>query len=254
MAGNVILILGGTREAIEIACDLEQIENTTVITSLAGVTRSPRLPKGKVRFGGFGGKDGLFDYLIREKITLVVDATHPFAEKITKNASEASERANIPFLHFSRKPWKETTQDKWYEVENSKAAASTLTQKDFECAKNVFLTIGRKDVNCFYSINTKQFFVRSIEPVKELACFDNMKWIQGRGPFTFQDEYTFFKEHSIDCLVAKNSGGYSSYPKINVARFLGIPVVLVQQPKSINLEKIYDREALTAFVLHDLSR
>ena len=158
MAGNVILILGGTREAIEIACDLEQIENTTVITSLAGVTRSPRLPTGKVRFGGFGGKDGLFDYLIREKITLVVDATHPFAEKITKNASEASERANIPFLHFSRKPWKETTQDKWYEVENSKAAASTLTQKDFECAKNVFLTIGRKDVNCFYSINTKQFF------------------------------------------------------------------------------------------------
>lgn len=254
MAGNVILILGGTREAIEIACDLEQIENTTVITSLAGVTRSPRLPTGKVRFGGFGGKDGLFDYLIREKITLVVDATHPFAEKITKNASEASERANIPFLHFSRKPWKETAQDKWYEVENSKAAASTLTQKDFECAKNVFLTIGRKDVNCFYSINTKQFFVRSIEPVKELACFNNMKWIQGRGPFTFQDEYTFFKEHSIDCLVAKNSGGCSSYPKIKAARFLGIPVVLVQQPKSINLKKIYDREALTAFVLHDLSR
>ena len=254
MVGNVILILGGTREAIEIAFDLEQIENTTVVTSLAGVTRSPRLPNGKVRYGGFGGKDGLFDYIIREKITLVIDATHPFAEKITKNASEASKRANIPFLCFSRKPWKKTAQDKWYEVENSKAAASTLTQKDFECAKNIFLTIGRKDVNCFYSINTKQFFVRSIEPVKELACFDNMRWIQGRGPFTFQDEYTFFQEHSIDCLVAKNSGGSASHPKITVARVLGIPVVLLQQPKSINVTKIYDREALTAFVLHNLSR
>jgi precorrin-6A/cobalt-precorrin-6A reductase len=254
MVGNVILILGGTREAIEIAFDLEQIENTTVVTSLAGVTRSPRLPNGKVRYGGFGGKDGLFDYIIREKITLVIDATHPFAEKITKNASEVSKRANIPFLHFSRKPWEKTAQDKWYEVENSKAAASTLTHKDFECAKNIFLTIGRKDVNYFYSINTKQFFVRSIEPVKELACFDNMKWIQGRGPFTFQDEYTFFQEHSIDCLVAKNSGGYASHPKITVARVLGIPVVLLQQPKSINVTKIYDREALTAFVLHDLSR
>ena len=74
--------------------------------------------------------------------------------------------------------------------------------------------------------NTKQFFVRSIEPVKELACFDYMKWIQGRGPFTFQDEYAFFQEHSIDCLVAKNSGGYASHPKITVARVLGIPVVL----------------------------
>jgi precorrin-6A/cobalt-precorrin-6A reductase len=254
MVGNVILILGGTREAIEIAFDLEQIENTTVVTSLAGVTRSPRLPNGKVRYGGFGGKDGLFDYIIREKITLVIDATHPFAEKITKNASEASKRANIPFLCFSRKPWKKTAQDKWYEVENSKAAASTLTQKDFECAKNIFLTIGRKDVNCFYPIKTKQFFVRSIEPVKELACFDNMRWIQGRGPFTFQDEYTFFQENSIDCLVAKNSGGSASHPKITVARVLGIPVVLLQQPKSINVTKIYDREALTAFVLHDLSR
>jgi precorrin-6A/cobalt-precorrin-6A reductase len=254
MVGNVILILGGTREAIEIAFDLEQIENTTVVTSLAGVTRSPRLPNGKVRYGGFGGKDGLFDYIIREKITLVIDATHPFAEKITKNASEASKRANIPFLCFSRKPWKKTAQDKWYEVENSKAAASTLTQKDFECAKNIFLTIGRKDVNCFYPIKTKQFFVRSIEPVKELACFDNMRWIQGRGPFTFQDEYTFFQENSIDCLVAKNSGGYASHPKITVARVLAIPVVLLQQPKSINVTKIYDREALTAFVLHDLSR
>jgi precorrin-6A/cobalt-precorrin-6A reductase len=254
MVGNVILILGGTREAIEIAFDLEQIENTTVVTSLAGVTRSPRLPNGKVRYGGFGGKDGLFDYIIRKKITLVIDATHPFAEKITKNASEASKRANIPFLCFSRKPWKKTAQDKWYEVENSKAAASTLTQKDFECAKNIFLTIGRKDVNCFYPIKTKQFFVRSIEPVKELACFDNMRWIQGRGPFTFQDEYTFFQENSIDCLVAKNSGGYASHPKITVARVLGIPVVLLQQPKSINVTKIYDREALTAFVLHDLSR
>ena len=254
MVGNVILILGGTREAIEIAFDLEQIENTTVVTSLAGMTRSPRLPNGKVRYGGFGGKDGLFDYIIREKITLVIDATHPFAEKITKNASEASKRANVPFLCFSRKPWKKTAQDKWYEVENSKAAASTLTQKDFECAKNIFLTIGRKDVNCFYPIKTKQFFVRSIEPVKELACFDNMRWIQGRGPFTFQDEYTFFQEHSIDCLVAKNSGGYASHPKITVARVLAIPVVLLQQPKSINVTKIYDREALTAFVLHDLSR
>ena len=81
-----------------------------------------------------------------------------------------------------------------------------------------------------------------------------MKWIQGRGPFTFQDEYAFFQEHSIDCLVAKNSGGYASHPKITVARVLGIPVVLLQQPKSINVTKIYDREALTAFVLHDLSR
>ena len=253
MVGNVILILGGTREAIEIAFDLEQIENTTVVTSLAGVTRSPRLPNGKVRYGGFGGKDGLFDYLIRKTVTLVIDATHPFAEKITKNADEASTRANVPCLHFSRKPWEKTAQDKWYEVKNSKVAASTLTQKDFERVKNVFLTIGRQDVNCFYSINTKQFFVRSIEPVKELGCFENMKWIQGRGPFAFQDEYTFFKEHSIDCLVAKNSGGYASHPKIDVARFIGVPVVLVQQPKSINIKQIYERESLTAFVSHHLS-
>ena len=254
MVGNVVLLLGGTREAIEIACDLEQIENTRVITSLAGVTRSPRLPKGEVRYGGFGGKDGLFDYLIQESITLVIDATHPFAEKITANASEASKKADIPVIHFSRKPWVKTINDRWYQVKNSKAAASILTQEDFERAKNIFVTIGRNDVKRFYSIKTKQFFVRSIEPIKELVCFDNMRWIQGRGPFNFQDEYTFFKEHSIDCLVAKNSGGYASHPKINVARFLGIPVVLVQQPKSINIKTIYDREVLSRFALHHLSR
>ena len=253
MAGNVILILGGTREAHEIACDLDRIKGVTVITSLAGVTRSPRLPTGRVRYGGFGGQEGLYQYLIREKITLVIDATHPFSATITKNGCIASKKADIPILHFSRKPWRKTPQDRWYEVEDSGAAAITLTQRALERAKNIFLTIGSKDVSRFYSIKTKQFFVRSIEPVKELACFDNMAWIEGRGPFTFQDEYTFFKENSIDCLVAKNSGGCASYPKIDVARRCQIPVVMVQQPKITNVRKIYDRKALVEFVIDYVS-
>ena len=253
MAGNTILLLGGTKEAYEVAHDLQKFKSVCVITSLAGVTRSPRIPSGKVRYGGFGGVEGLLNYLMREKISLVVDATHPFAITITQNVAEAAQKAGIPNLHFSRRSWKKQTQDDWYEVESSKTAAKILTHPDLQHAKNIFLTIGRSELSCFYPIKSKEFYVRSIEPVKELDFFDNMRWIEGRGPFSYHDEYAFFEEHNIQCLVAKNSGGFASFPKINVARILGVPVVLIKQPSILNLKKIHDKEELISSILKTLS-
>jgi precorrin-6A/cobalt-precorrin-6A reductase len=253
MVGSNVLLIGGTKEAYEIAQDLQKFKSVSVITSLAGVTQSPRIPSGKVRHGGFGGAAGLLDYLIRERISLVVDATHPFAITITQNVAEAAQKAGIPNLHFSRRSWKKKTHDEWYEVESSKEAAKMLTHPDLQHAKNIFVTIGRSELNCFHPIKPKEFYVRSIEPIKGLDFFDNMRWIEGRGPFSYHDEYAFFQKHNIQCLVAKNSGGFASFPKINVARVLGVPVVLIKQPIILNLKKIYDKNELISSILKNLS-
>lgn len=230
MAGKRVLILGGTNEALDLAARLNPIDGLEIISSLAGVTANPRVPDGIVRRGGYGGADGLAAYLRDEAIAAVIDATHPHATRISDHAEKAGAAARVPVLHLIRGSWRATTGDNWHEVESAREAAGWLESSGLPDGAGVLLTIGRSNLMEFNATRRLRLIARSIETPGQdvIGLLDRV--ILDRGPFTFARERQLLVDQRIACVVSKNSGGMSSYPKIEAARDLGLPVVMIREP------------------------
>ena len=226
MAPERILILGGTTEAVELARLLEADPRNLPITSLAGRTDAPRPLPGEVRIGGFGGADGLAEYLISQGIDMLVDATHPFAENISRNAAEACQQAGLPWVRLDRPAWKRRLGDLWIDAADADNAAKSLPST----AQKIFLSIGRQDLAPFSARDDVEFLVRMIEPPSKPLPLGRHELILGRGPFDADAEETLLSQYGIDTVVSKNSGGDPTYGKIVAARRLGLPVVMIGRP------------------------
>ena len=212
-----VLVLGGTTEARELAGRLP------VISSLAGRTSDPRLPPGEVRIGGFGGADGLAAYLRSERIDVLVDATHPFAARISANAAMAAEATRVPLLVLRRPGWVAGPGDDWHRVPDLASAAAALPR----LGHRVFLTTGRQGIGAFAGCDDCWFLARSVEP-PAAPVPRRLEVLLDRGPFTLDGELRLLREHRIDVLVSKDSGGPAA--KLAAARERGIPVLLVDRP------------------------
>ncbi|SEC17975.1 precorrin-6A reductase [Nitratireductor aquibiodomus] len=227
MAKQTLLILGGTGEARLLAERLCARGSLRVITSLAGRTRTPEALQGEVRVGGFGGAEGLAHYLEDEGIDLMVDATHPFAARMARNAAEAARLKGVPLITLMRPAWQPVAGDKW-QIASGMAEAATLLGQE---PRRVFLAIGRQEVEMFRAAAQHHYLVRSVEPVDPAHLPANAACILARGPFCEDDEIALLADHRIDIVVAKNSGGAATYGKIAAARRLGLPVVMIDRPK-----------------------
>jgi precorrin-6A/cobalt-precorrin-6A reductase len=219
-----VLVLAGTTEATALATILHE-RGDDVVSSLAGVTAAPAARPGAVRVGGFGGIDGLAAFLRAEQVDAVVDATHPFAAVMPFHVAAAAEGAGIPHVRLLRPPWAARAGDRWVDVATMDDAARTLVPVG---ARRVFLATGRQQVDAFRPCTQQWFVVRSIEPVHRPLA--NSLEIRDRGPFTADGERRLFTEHRIDTLVAKNAGGTATAAKLDVARDLGVTVVMVARP------------------------
>jgi len=228
-----VLILGGTSEASEIAAQLAARDDLTLISSFAGRVSEPRRPMGIVRIGGFGGVVGLMSYLVDENIDVVIDATHPFASKISDNAELACNTLGVPLIALERPPWEPEDCDHWRAAADVLAAASMANHK----GNRVFLTIGRQELGAFSNCEDAWFLVRAIDqPNEKLPT--NSKLILKRGPFHLEDELQMFRNESISLVVSKNSGGTAIYSKIDAARALRIPIVMIDRPRKHNIPTV----------------
>jgi precorrin-6A/cobalt-precorrin-6A reductase len=221
-----LLLLGGTHEALKLARALAPKAEIQTITSLAGRTRTPAETLGEVRVGGFGGAEGLARFLEVEAVDLVVDATHPFAAIIARNAAQACRESGVPRLKLLRPAWKEESGDRWTGVESAEQAAGALTG----LAKRVFLTVGHRELRAFSRHPEVWYLVRLIDPPDHPLPLARHELVLGRGPFAEADEIALMRSHRIEALVAKNSGGELTYAKIAAARRLGLPVVMLRRP------------------------
>lgn len=229
-----LLVLGGTGEAVVLAEAVQKYfgASVEVITSLAGRTRHPVLPPGTLRVGGFGGVDGLTTFLHDKNIDAIIDATHPFAAQMSLHARLAAESVKLPRLLLARPPWQQHPEDKWITVKDVFAAASavsTLVEKSPELRTKVFLTIGSQEVEPFLVISGADFILRQIDPVEKTPPA-NVQIIMSRGPFNREKEIVILTQYKVQILVAKASGGAATYPKIEAARELKIPVIMIARP------------------------
>jgi precorrin-6A/cobalt-precorrin-6A reductase len=220
-----ILILGGTQEGFQLADTLAEMAGIEVISSLAGRTRAPKMPRGAVRTGGFGGAEGLTRYLRDERITHLINATHPFAEEISAHAVSAAQDTGIPLMRLLRPAWSAQRDDRWVAARHA-AEAAELCRRE---GGRIFLTLGSGEIAAFAHVHNAHFLVRTIDAPDELPLRD-YRTIAARGPFSLQDELSLLAEHHIGLVVAKNSGGQATYAKVEAARRLGLPIVMIERP------------------------
>ncbi len=257
MAARRLLILGGTSEgrALADAASVRFGRDLAVVSALAGRTNAPRLPEGAVRIGGFGGTDGLASYLRAERIDLLVDATHPFATRISVQARDAAARVGVPRLILTRPSWRPAAGDRWIEVETLEEAATAIPAE----ARMVFLALGAQGLARFAlaavspACPARGFLVRMVDPPREHVALPRYRLVLARGPFSETAERALFAEHGIDCLVARASGGEAAAAKLAAARALGLSVVMVRRPPPPEGERVSSLEAALAWVAQRLA-
>jgi precorrin-6A/cobalt-precorrin-6A reductase len=216
-----VLLLGGTAEGRALARELHP--HTDIVSSLAGRVPDPALPVGAVRVGGFGGVDGLRQWLSDERIDAVVDATHPFAATMTAHAADACRESAVPHLVLARPPWdpRDATV-----VASDDAAAEAVARQGY---RRVFLTTGRSGTRAFAGSDA-WFLIRAVTEPDDALLPRQHRLVLSRGPYRYDDELALLREHRIDALVTKNSGGEMTRAKLDAAAALGIPVLMVQRP------------------------
>jgi precorrin-6A/cobalt-precorrin-6A reductase len=228
----VILVLGGTAEARELA-DALDADGVRVTSSLAGRVSRPRLPAGSVRIGGFGGPDGLARWLAEHGAVAVVDATHPFAERISESAATACQRAGVSLLRLQRPGWSERPGDDWHWVDDLHAAADAIPA----LGERVLLTTGRQGLAAFAGVRDAWFLVRCVEqPDPPLPAHHQL--LLDRGPYTLDRELTLIDRHRIELLVTKDSGGALTEAKLDAARHRGLPVIVVRRPPRPDVDTV----------------
>ena len=213
-----VLILGGTTEARAIAGGLVAA-GVRVTTSLAGPTDQP--PAGALRHGGFGGPAGLARWIAEHDVGTVIDATHPFAERI----SAAAEHAGVPVLRVERPAWHAQPGDRWERVGDLAAAAAAIRGR----YARVFLTTGRRGLGAFAGVDDAWFLVRCLR-APDPPLPPRHELLLDRGPYDRAGELALLDRHRIDVVVTKDSGGAATEPKLAAARERGLPVILVRRP------------------------
>jgi precorrin-6A/cobalt-precorrin-6A reductase len=223
-----LLILGGTAEAAALArAALARFGDALqVTTSLAGRTERPTPVPGQIRIGGFGGPPGLAAYINEHRVDRLIDATHPFATRISAAARLACEQTGVPRLLLLRPPWPRHPLDRWIEVDDMEAAAAIVGR----VGQRAWLTVGARDIACFTAAGGVRFLVRLVDPPRGRLPLQFYEVVVGRGPFTLTEERHHLERHAIDVLVCKASGGAATEAKIIAARELGLPVIMVRRP------------------------
>ena len=220
------LILGGTSDAHWLA-DAVARAGLEATYSYGGRTRAPATQPLPTRSGGFGGASGLAEYIRREKITHVIDATHPFAAEISRNAVVACAGTGAQLIALERAPWLKTPGDKWIEVADLTSAVAALP---IDRAR-VFLAIGRQHIGAFGAKPQHAYTMRFVDPPDEPSPFPDADVIVARGPFALESELDMIRSRRIEWIVARNSGGSGARAKIDAARELGLPVVMLKRPE-----------------------
>jgi precorrin-6A/cobalt-precorrin-6A reductase len=245
-----ILLLGGTRDALELARRLVLDPRLEVTSSLAGRTWNPSRIPGELRVGGFGGPAGLARYLKDHAIDLLVDSTHAFAATMARNAAAACNELDLPRLKLLRPAWRPVEGDRWIEVTSAAEGAAALRG----LAERVFLTSGRQEIEAFAELSDIWFLVRLIDPPENPLPLARYEVILDRGPFDEAAETALMEQHGIQALVSKNSGGGLTQAKIAAARRLGLPVVMIQRPDPPPGEIVESVEAALAWIEQRVAR
>ena len=239
-----LLILGGTTEASRLALRLAGMHLDATLSYAGRVSRPMEQPI-PTRSGGFGGVEGLADYLSEHRVTHLVDATHPFAAKMSGNAVAASRLTGVPMVALIRPPWAPVAGDDWRRVTDMNSARENIGHE----RKTVFLAIGRQELGAFAG-TPHRFLIRVVDPPMERFPLEDYTAVVARGPFDVEGDRRLMEEHGVDLVVSKNAGGDGARAKLDAARALRLPVVMIDRPPVPPREEVATVGEVIAWLAH----
>lgn len=217
--------MGGTTEASGLATAVAQ-KGLRAVLSYAGRTERPRAQPVPVRIGGFGGVEGLVHYLRQERVTHLVDATHPFAATMSRHAAQAAQIAGVRHIMLTRPPWEAGEGDRWHHVPDIAGAVAALDGG----ARRVMLALGRMHVDAFTAQPQHDYLLRFVDAPDIAPTLPSHRLVVDRGPFTLEGDLALMREYRVELVVAKNAGGVGARAKLDAARVLGIAVLMIDRP------------------------
>ncbi len=217
------------------------------VLSYAGRTQSPLAQPVPTRTGGFGGIGGLVTFLKENAITAIVDATHPFAAQMSTHAIEAAGITGTNLLALEADPWVAMPGDKWTCVADIDAAVAALDDEP----QHIFLAIGRLNLANFASRPRHHYLLRLVDRPKSPLPLPNTTVIVERGPFTLENDTALMRAHGIDLVVAKNAGGTGARAKIDAARSLKLPVMMIDRPVIADRPVVSTVDEVMHWLVHD---
>ncbi|TRD21552.1 precorrin-6A/cobalt-precorrin-6A reductase [Palleronia caenipelagi] len=232
-----VLLLAGTSEARDLAASLALMSGVTATASLSRPSRVPQPLGIPSRIGGFGGDEGFRAYLRDERVGAVLDATHPFATRISFRSARICAEEGLPYGQFLRPAWTPLDGDRWHFAADEAEAAALVPP-----GARIFLTTGRAGIDRYGRLEGREVVVRQLGEVpSEPPPFETGRWLFGRPPFSVDEEVELFRKLGIDWMIVRNSGGTSSRSKLDAARRLGINVAMIRrpmQPDAIRFESL----------------
>ena len=220
-----ILLLGGTTEASQMAMALANA-GVDAVFSYAGRTKMPVGQPLETRIGGFGGLAGLVEYVRAENISHIIDATHPFASGMSRNAFDASQQAGLPLIRLERPAWEPQTGDRWTQVPAIEGLPAALPSTP----SRVFLAIGKQQVALFAAKPQHHYLLRLVDAPEGPLPLPDTRVVLARGPFELNGDLALLRAHRISHIVAKNAGGSGARAKLDAARVLGLDVLMAERP------------------------
>jgi len=240
-----LLILGGTLEATAL-CQQVAEHGIRATLSLAGRVARPKRQPLPLRVGGFGGVEGLARFLQAQGISHVIDATHPFAAQMSRNAIAACAQAGVPLVALGRAPWQAGPGDIWQHVPDIDGAVAALDRP----ACRVMLAVGRMHLAAFAPNPQHHYLLRLVDPPEGPLPLPDATVLVDRGPFTVEGDRALMMDHRIDLVVSKNSGGTGAVAKITAARDLGLPVIMIDRPALPERHEVHEVEAVFDWLSH----
>ncbi|MEM9319657.1 MAG: cobalt-precorrin-6A reductase [Pseudomonadota bacterium] len=240
-----LLILAGTTEATALARAVAEREVKGVV-SYAGRVKRPMGQPLPQRVGGFGGVKGLAQYIRREGITHVIDATHPFAVQMSRNAVAACALAQVPLIALTRPQWQQVPGDRWQRVPDIAGAVTALDRPRL----HVMLAVGRMHLAEFAPNPQHRYLLRLVDPPSQPLPLPEAEVIVGRGPFDAAADRALMARHGIGLVVSKNAGGTGAYAKISAARSLGLPVLMIDRPAQPDRPELHDVAEVFDWLAH----
>ncbi|ROU00090.1 cobalt-precorrin-6A reductase [Marinobacter sp. R17] len=241
-----VLILGGTTEASALARVVAE-SGIPALFSYAGRVASPRPQPVETRVGGFGGVDGLARFLADNRITHLVDATHPFASQMSHNAVAAADRTGVHLMGLTRLPWTPVPGDQWQHVPDIEAAVDALAGP----AERIMLAIGRMHLDAFTRQPQHHYLLRLVDTPQAAIPLPHHTVTVDRGPFTVDGDRALLITHGIDRVVCKNAGGTGADAKLIAARELGLPVLMIDRPEPPPRQEVHTVDDVLAWLGHD---
>ena len=220
------------------------------VFSYAGRTKKPVSQPVPKRIGGFGGIEGLCSYLEAAGVNHVIDATHPFAATMSRNAHTACSALRVPLIRLERPPWVPQPEDNWQFFPDIKTVADHLP----DTPARVFLAIGKQHIDMFNAAPQHHYLLRLVDAPNGHIPLPHHTTVLDRGPFTYEGDLALMQAHRITHIVAKNSGGAGARAKLDAARVLQIPVLLADRPTLPDTAVASDPHAVMQWLGHSALR